>query len=286
MARARFLGFVATALVLLSGCRVDIRIDVDADDTGAGTIQITLDADNVLVTRVPGLAGDVRYEDLAASGWTVEGPFQVNNGGLRIIVKYPFESPAEATRALQQINGPNGPLIDPVLKRTVNGRQVATTLDATAQLIGGIEAFSDAALTAAIGETPWLGTARKLEIEDPSKALAITLVTRLPGDIKKTTGNESGGGVVWTIPTDGTAQSVVIGTVATRVDGGFWQLVADITGYVLGFWLIIMGLLILLVVLARRSKSRRPPVDRMSGRRSTGSTDGVVRPAVRATPDL
>ena len=278
---------MAAAVLVLSGCRVDIRIDVDADDTGAGTIQITLDADNVLVTRVPGLAGDVRYEDLAASGWTVEGPFQVNNGGLRIVLKYPFESPAEATQALRQINGPNGPLIDPVLKRTVNGRQVATTLDATAQLIGGIEAFSDTALTAAIGETPWLGTARKLEIENPTQALTITLVTRLPGEIKKTTGNESGGGVVWSVPTDGTALPVVIGTVATRVDGGFWQLVADITGYILGFWLIIMGLLILLLVLARRSRTRRPPLERRPrDRRSTNSTGTATRPTVRATPDL
>lgn len=280
--RIRLIGLVGAALLVLSGCRVDIRIDVEADDTGAGLIQVTLDADNVVVTRVPGLAGDVRYDDLAASGWTVEGPFQVNNGGLRIVLKYPFESPAEATRALQQINGPNGPLIDPELKRTVNGRQVATTLDATAQVIGGLEAFSDAALTAAIGETPWLGTARKLEIQNPSAALTITLVTKLPGEIKKTTGSESGGGVVWSIPTDGTAQSVVIGTVATRVDGGFWQVVAAITGYVLGVWLILVGLLIFLVVLARRSRQRRPPMRR----RPSGTTGSMTRPTTRATPDL
>lgn len=280
--RIRFFGLVGAALLVLTGCRVDIRIDVEADDTGAGLIQVTLDADNVVVTRVPGLAGDVRYDDLVASGWTVEGPFQVNNGGLRIVLKYPFESPAEATRALRQINGPNGPLIDPELKRTVNGRQVATTLDATAQVIGGLEAFSDAALTAAIGETPWLGTARKLEIQNPSDALTITLVTKLPGEIKKTTGSESGGGVVWSIPTDGTAQSVVIGTVATRVDGGFWQVVATITGYVLGVWLILVGLLIFLVVMARRSRQRRPPMRR----RPPGTTGSMTRPTARATPDL
>jgi len=280
--RFRFLGLLGAALLLLTGCKVDIRIDVDADDNGAGTIQVTVDADNVLVTTVPGLASNVRYEDLVSSGWTVEGPIQVNNGGLRIILKYAFESPAEATRALNQINGPNGPLINAELKRTVNGRQVATTLDATAQLTGGLEAFSDAALTAAIGETPWLGTARKLEIQNPSEALTITLVVRLPGDIKKTTGSESAGGVVWNIPTDGTSSSVVIGTVATRVDGGFWQLVATITGYTLGLWLMVMGLLIFFVIYARRNRSRRPPVRRPG----TGSTGSQTRPINRATPDL
>ena len=279
-ARIRFFGLLGVALVVLTGCKVDIRIDVTAEDTGAGTIQVTVDVDNVLVTLVPGIANDVQFEDLVASGWTIEGPIQVNNGGLRVILKYPFASPAEATQALNQINGPNGPLINASLKRTVSGRQVATTVDATAQLIGGLEAFSDAALTAAIGETPWLGTARKLEIENPTDALTITLVVRLPGDIKKTTGNESGGGVVWDVPTDGTAQSVVIGTVATRVDGGFWQLIATGTGYLLGIWLIVMGLLILLVVLARRNRTRRPPPRRSS---TTGAT---TRPISRATPDL
>jgi hypothetical protein len=217
---------------------------------------------------------------LVASGWSIEGPIQVNNGGLRIILKYPYASPAEATQALGQINGPNGPLINASLKRTVNERQVATTLDATAQLIGGLEAFSDSALTAAIGETPWLGTARKLEIQNPADALTITLVARLPGDIKKTTGVESGGGVVWDIPTDGTAKSIVVGTVATRVDGGFWQLIATGTGYLLGIWLIGMGLLILFVVFARRNRKRRPPARRSS---TTGAT---TRPTHRATPDL
>lgn len=276
------MGLLGAALLLLTGCKVDIRIDVDADDTGSGTIQVTVDVDNVLVTTVPGLASNIRYEDLVTSGWTVEGPIQVNNGGLRIILKYAFESPAEATRALNQINGPNGPLINAELKRTVNGRQVATTLDATAQLTGGLEAFSDAALTAAIGETPWLGTARKLEIQNPSEALTITLVVRLPGEIKKTTGSESAGGVVWNIPTDGTSSSVVIGTVASRVDGGFWQMVATITGYTLGLWLMVMGLLIFFVIYARRSRSRRPPVRRPS----TGSTGSQTRPTNRATPDL
>lgn len=273
---------MGAALLVLTGCKVDIRIDVSAQDTGAGTIQVTVDADNVLVTMVPGLANDVRYEDLVASGWSIEGPIQVNNGGLRIILRYAFESPAEATRALNQINGPNGPLINAVLKRTVNGRQVATTLDATAQIVGGLEAFSDAALTAAIGETPWLGTARKLEIENPAQALSITLVARLPGEIKKTTGSESGGGVVWTVPTDGTTQSIVIGTVATRVDGGFWHVISLISGYALSIWLIVMGLLIMFVVFVRRNRSRRPPTRRVA----QANTGSQTRPINRATPDL
>ena len=86
--------------------------------------------------------------------------------------------------------------------------------------------------------------------------------------------------MVWDIPTDGTAKSIVVGTVATRVDGGFWQLIATGTGYLLGIWLIGMGLLILFVVFARRNRKRRPPARRSS---TTGAT---TRPTHRATPDL
>ena len=37
------MGLLGAALLLLTGCKVDIRIDVDADDTGAGTIQVTVE---------------------------------------------------------------------------------------------------------------------------------------------------------------------------------------------------------------------------------------------------
>lgn len=247
------------ALALVSSCKVDIRIDVTADDTGAGTIQVTVDVDAEVVTLIPGLAADIRYDDLVASGWTIEGPLQVNNGGLRVILRYPFESPAEATQALGQISGPNGPLVEPELKRTVDGRLVSTTLDATLQFIGGLDTFSDPILTSAIGSSPWRNAAQRLEVTNPMDSVTVTLVARLPGTVKKSTGTEAEGGVIWTAPTDGTALSVVAGAVGERVDGGFWPVVARVSGTILGYWLIILGVVILLFVLiARRRPQRRP----------------------------
>jgi heme/copper-type cytochrome/quinol oxidase subunit 2 len=49
----------------------------------------------------------------------------------------------------------------------------------------------------------------------------------------------------------------VIGTAESKVDGGFWQILATIFGYTLGLWLIIVGILILLVVFARRRRTAR-----------------------------
>jgi hypothetical protein len=149
--RARLLLLVGTSLLFLSACRVDIKLDVAADRDGSGRLTVTTDIDNEAATLVPGLAEDLRLDDLLQSGWKVEGPTQVNNGGLRVVLTYDFESPAEANRALAQINGPNGPLLAPALKRTVEGKTVATTFDATLQFVGGIEAFSDEHLVAGHG---------------------------------------------------------------------------------------------------------------------------------------
>lgn len=271
--RTRITRLVAVGLLVAftSACKVDIRIDVAADDTGAGTIQVTVDADAEVVTMIPGLAADIRFDDLVASGWTIEGPLQVNNGGLRVILRYAFESPAEATRALRQISGPNGPLLEPELKRTVDGRLVSTTLDATLQFIGGLDTFSDPLLTSAIGGPPWRNAAEKLKITNPTDSVSVTLVARLPGDVKKSTGTEAEGGVIWTAPTDGTAQSVVVGAVAERVDGGFWPVLARISGTILGYWLILVGVVILLAVLIGRRRPSRQPRTRREPRRPTGS---------------
>lgn len=288
---ARVASLVAIVLTL-SSCQVDIRVDVTADDTGAGVVQVTVDVDAEAVTLIPGLAADIRYDDLVAGGWAIEGPLQVNNGGLRVILRYPFESPAEATLALNQISGPNGPLIDPQLKRTVDGRLVSTTLDATLQFIGGLDTFSDLALTSALGDPPWTNAAEKLSVADPMSSVTMTLVARLPGTVKKSTGTQAEGGVVWTATTDGVAQSVVVGAVTERVDGGFWPVVARVSGTILGYWLIVAGFLILLVTLVRNRRPR-PPRDPRSRnesrpprpvRESMGSADPLLmRPPVSNT---
>ena len=262
--RVRTIAVFGALLMVLTGCRVDVRIDVTADDAGAGLIEVTVDIDSEAAANVPGLAEDLRVDDLVSSGWTIEGPTLVNSGGQRVVLRYAFESPAEGTAALRQISGVNGPLLNPELKRTVDGRTVATTLDATLQFVGGMQAFSDMELSTLLGDAPWATTAAKLGA-DPNQSVSLTLVAHLPGEIKKSTGTEAEGGVVWNAATDGTAQTVVIGTLDTKVDGGVWKTIATIIGYVLGIWLIVMGILMILVLLARRRKAptneRRAPTE-------------------------
>ncbi|MEY2610025.1 MAG: hypothetical protein RLZZ128_674, partial [Actinomycetota bacterium] len=55
MSWRRFFPLVGALLLVLSGCRVDVYIDVTADDAGAGTISVTVDIDAEAATLVPGL---------------------------------------------------------------------------------------------------------------------------------------------------------------------------------------------------------------------------------------
>lgn len=284
----RRLGILGLLVLTLSACQVDIRVDVTADDAGAGSIQVTIDVDAEAVTLIPGLATDIRYDDLVASGWTIEGPLQVNNGGLRVIVRYPFESPAEATQALRQISGPNGPLLQPELKRTVDGRLVSTTLDATLQFVGGLDTFSDPILTSTLGTAPWLDASKRLSVQNPMDAVTLTLVARLPGTVKKTTGTATDGGVIWNAPTNGTAQSVVVGAVTRRVDGGFWPTIARVSGTILGYWLIVLGLLIALltfVVRRRPARTRRTPGPRQPVHHRSQEMERIAPSRSRIPPD-
>lgn len=266
--RARLLLLVGLVAFVATGCRVDAKLDLLARDDGSGTISVTVDVDAEAVALVPGLAEDLEISDLIEGGWTVEGPTQVNNGGLRVVLRYEFESPAEANMALSLVNGPNGPLLTPNLKRTIEGRDVATTFDAGLQFVGGIEAFSDAELSDLLGTAPWSLTAGKYGV-DPLQSVSFVVRAELPGEIRKTTGTEADGGVVWTATTDGSAQSIVLGTVDSKVDGGVWNTIATIVGFVLGGWLVLMGLLILSVMFARR---RRGVTTREPSRRPTRRT--------------
>ena len=59
--------------------------------------------------QVPDLDGELRVDDLRAAGWTVHGPRKVRGGGVRVVARRPFGTPAEAARAVAQLTGPSGP---------------------------------------------------------------------------------------------------------------------------------------------------------------------------------
>lgn len=258
---ARRLTTVAAALItlaVLAGCRVDVTVDVDVADDGSGTVTVTAVADAGLVDEVPELADDLRFDDLATAGWTVTGPDQTPDGALQVVLEHPFSDPAEATDLLAQLNGPAGPLVGAELARASEFAETTWTFDGTLRVTGGVDAFADADVLAAVGATPYVDDLEGIALAD---ALGIRLDLTLPDAVDDTTGvrAEDGRTVSWSVPLDGS--EVALTTIATRTDTGakVARTVAQVAQFLLVAWIVLAATFVAYVVVARRRRTPAPP---------------------------
>jgi len=102
-------------------------------------VRVIADAD--VVDQAPGLADDVRTEDLTASGWTVDGPTPTSDGGLQVELHHPFANVAEANAiqnrrvefyavragdTWESIAAAGGNVVKPATLAIINGQAVST----------------------------------------------------------------------------------------------------------------------------------------------------------------
>lgn len=199
---------------LCTACKVDVTVDVQFAQDGSGTITVVAAADPAVLAVAPNLATDLRFDDVAAAGWTVDGPSPTPGGGLRVQLTHAFATPAEATAILAGLNGPSGPLLGVALARERVDQTTTYTLTGTLQVAGGLDAFSDADLLAAVGGTPYATQVAGSGLT-PADAVSITFSARLPGNLQSSTA-PTGEGLRWVVPLDGTALDLT--TVSKQVD--------------------------------------------------------------------
>jgi len=117
----RVCGLALVAAVLLTGCKVDARVDVTLRADGSGTVaaRVALDADAVrrLTTHAP-LARAVRLDDLRRAGWRVSPWKPDHAGGAAITLTHRFVGQAGLERRITDLAGPNGVLRDARITRT------------------------------------------------------------------------------------------------------------------------------------------------------------------------
>ena len=211
MARLLRMFLLAGLVALLAGCHVGVDIDVRMTEDGAGTVTITVIADKAIVDRAPGLAGDLRLDDVRAAGWTVDGPSATPDGGLQIVLTQPFSTPEQANAILASVNAAGGPLMGITFARTRGDDATTFTLNGTLQITGGLDAFSDADLLAVVGATPYANQLAAASIA-PNDAATVTFRASLPGDVQSTTA-PAGGPLTWVAPADGSAVDVATTTI-------------------------------------------------------------------------
>ena len=249
---------VVTALVLLalSACRVDTTIDVVVRPDGSGTITLTLVADAELVDKAPGLAEDLRFDDAVAAGWAVDGPTATDDGGLSVVISQSFATPEQASALLQSVNGPNGPLHDVEIVRTITDEAVTTSLGGTMRVDGGLDAFADPEVLAAIGGAPYAADIAAANMR-PADAVTVTLRAQFPGSITSTTGTADGNALAWTVPIDGTPAQLAITATQSRGGSNLWSATATVALVLLAVWCVVAVAFITFVIVARRRRAQR-----------------------------
>lgn len=91
-------------LLVASACRVDTTVDIKVDEDGSGRVAYTVAANAEAVSLLVDDPAALRFDDLAAAGWELDGPI-VEDGGVTIAVSKPFLSPEELPGLLDELLG-------------------------------------------------------------------------------------------------------------------------------------------------------------------------------------
>lgn len=190
---------VAALVVLLTGCRVGVSVEVETAAEGGGRVRATVTLDGEAASQVPDLAEQLRVSDLRAAGWTVEGPTPAPGGGVTVLATKPFATSEGATRALQELGGGFGGLR---LRVDRGFWKTRSELGGAVDLSSGLATYGDEELAGVVGN-PTLGldpAAVERELGRPlSDVVAVELVGDLAGAVDADAPQTRDGAPLWTI---------------------------------------------------------------------------------------
>lgn len=248
---------VLAASLLLASCRVDQTVTLAVKPNGSGEVRVAVTADAAVVAAAPNLAADVRTDDLVRAGWKVSGPSETDDGGLRIELTRPFDTPTEATAVLAQVNGANGPLQGLSLARAGKDTNSVWTLTGTLRVAGGLDAFIDDAGRQLLGGAPFAGDVSDAGL-DLGEAVGIEFIAELPGKIDSTSGLERDGAIVWRVPMDGSQIDVATGVTNVDVPATVAGVGRGVLRFLLALW--IAGVIALLATVWVKNRPRTPRI--------------------------
>ena len=168
---------------LLTGCRLDVRVDTVVEEDGSGEVTVAVGLDDAARGRVGDPAETFHVEDLRAAGWTVTFAERDPDGMTWVQATKPFATPEEAATVLAEVTGVDGPLRDVRVTREASITSTDWTFDATVDLTGGPEAFSDPEVAAALGGDALGGNVAEIEAAEGmpvAEMVDVTVTVDLP----------------------------------------------------------------------------------------------------------
>lgn len=252
----------------MTGCRLEVAVDVELEADGSGQVRLEVTADRALTDALPPGAELLIWDDARAAGWEVSGPDPTADGGRQVRLHRRFISMEDLGSALDRI----GPFVSvESLRRTatVDGdtaSEIRTELRLRAGLpegdrLDGFAAFSDPDLDAVMGGRPF---AEDLAASGatPFTSMGLQIRLRAPGELESTTGSVVDGEdafvtALWQVPLDGSVTEVVLVSVQ-RPDGAWWAgTVARVLSLMVVLWVALGAVILALVALARQRRIRR-----------------------------
>jgi hypothetical protein len=196
MSRRLLLLAAVLLAVVATACDVRTSVVVEVADDGSGIVEVELHLDAEATSRLPDLDADgasgaddlaalVRVDDLLDAGWTVDGPVAEPDGATTLRATRPFGTPDEAEHVLAGLTGPAGALRDLEVTRTESFGRTTYGFSGTLDLSGGLEAFGDEGVAAALDGSPVGDDVAAIELqagEPLADVLALDVTARLPGD--------------------------------------------------------------------------------------------------------
>jgi hypothetical protein len=152
-ARRGFLIGVACVL-WATACQVDATTTVTVAEDGSGTVVVEVVLDRQAFLRVDDITRQLRVDDLEEAGWQITGPEPTSDRGRRVVAQKGFDDPDDAAAILAEVTGPDGPLADARVERSKQFGRIEQGFEATLDLSGGIEAFSDPDLASLLNDLP------------------------------------------------------------------------------------------------------------------------------------
>ena len=178
-------------------------MDIAVEEDGTGVVEVAVGLDAEAVGRVGGdLEAVMEVDDLHDAGWTVDGPADDGDGGTRVRVSHPFGTPEEMATVVQQVAGDGGPFRDFAVRRTTSFGETEWRFRGRVDFGGGLEAFGDAGLAAALDGEPLGQTVEEIEAqlgESLSRVIQVRVTARLPGEVTSNATTTADDGARWQV---------------------------------------------------------------------------------------
>jgi hypothetical protein len=194
-------GLVFAAVALgLSACQATIRIGINANSHGGGTVSASVLLDKEATQAVPDLGQQLRTSDLLRAGWRVQGPTPVAGGGTIVTATRAYRNPTEAMQIVNDLSGPTGPFHDFHFRQRRSFFSTSTSFSGNVDLSCGLRCFGDAQLQQQLGGDLGVDPA-KLQRQSGvilDRLFKFEVAVRLPGSLRSSNApGQAGNGAVW-----------------------------------------------------------------------------------------